>query len=116
MIESKVIAILNRITPRHRDMVDVFLFQDRFCPDSAQRLKSKLRALRMNDTDIEKKIRDLREHSDYHARAIQEVIDTQLDPEAVAQLNDCGGGKMILDTVTSILNRYIGFEKTNESD
>lgn len=116
MIEGKVIAILGRITLMHRDIVDVFLFHDRFRSDSAERLKSKLRALRMSDNDIEKKMRDLQEHSDYHAKAIQEVIDTQLDPEASAQLNDSGGGGMVFDTVMSILNRYISLEKTNESD
>lgn len=116
MIESKVIAILGRITLRHRDIVDIFLFQDRFRSDSAQRLKSKLHTLQINDNDIEKKTRDLQEYSDYHAKAIQEVINTQLDPEAAAQLNDSGGGRMILDTVMRILNRYISLEKTNESD
>ncbi|MHC4773429.1 MAG: hypothetical protein ACYSOF_06425 [Planctomycetota bacterium] len=107
MIESKVIAIFGRITLRHRDIVDVFLFQDRFRSDSSQRLKSKLQTLRMKDNDIEKKMRDLQEYSDYHAKAIQEVIDTQLDLEAAAQLNDTGGARMILDTLMSILNRYI---------
>ena len=116
MIESKVIAILGRITLKHRDIVDVFLFQDRFRSDSAERLKSKMRALRMNDNDIEKRVRDLQEYSDYHAKAIREVIDTQLDPEAAAQLNDSGGGGMVLDTVMSILNRYISLEKANEGD
>lgn len=116
MIESKVIAILDRITLRHRDIIDVFLFQDRFRSDSAPRLKSKLRALGMSDRDIQQKMRDLQEHSDYHAKATQEVIDTQLDPEAAAQLNDSGGGGMVLDKVLSILNRYIGLEKANESD
>ncbi len=116
MIESKVIAILDRIALRHRDIIDVFLFQDRFRSDSAQRLKSKLHALKLHDNDIQKKMRDLQEHSDYHAQATQEVIDTQLDPEAAAQLNDSGGGGMVLDKVMSILNRYIGLEKANESD
>jgi hypothetical protein len=116
MIESKVIAILGRITLRHRDIVDLFLFQDRFRSDSVHRLKSKLHALKMNNNDIEIKIRDLQEHSEYHARAVQEVIDTQLEPEAAAQLNDSGGGGMVLDTVINILNQYINLEKTDESD
>lgn len=116
MIESKVIAILGRITLRHRDILDVFLFQDRFRSDSAQRLKSKLQALRRNDNDLEKKLCDLRKNLDYHAKAIQEVIDTQLDAEAVAQLNDTGGGRMVLNAVMNILNRYISPEKTNESN
>lgn len=116
MIESKVIAILSRITLRHRDILDVFLFQDRFRPDSAQRLKAKLQALRMKDNDLEEKMCDLRKNSDYHARTIQEVIDTQLDVEAAAQLNDAGGGRMVLNAVMNILNRYISMEKTNESN
>ena len=116
MIESKVIAILGRITLRHRDIVDVFLFQDRFRPDSAQRLKSKLHVLSINDNDVEKRMHDLQEYSDHHAQAIQEVIDSQLDPEAAAQLNDSGGGRMVFDTVTDTLNRHIGLEKTDESD
>ena len=116
MIESKVIAILCGITLMHRDILDVFLFQDRFHSDAAQRLKSKLQALRINDNDLEKKIRDLRKNSVYHAKAIQEVIDTQLDAEAAAQLNDVGGGKMVLDAVMNILDRYISLEKTNENN
>jgi hypothetical protein len=70
----------------------------------------------MNDSDIEEKMRNLLKNSDYHARTIQEVIDTQLDVEAAAQLNDTGGGRMVLNAVMNILNRYISMEKTNESD
>ncbi|TFH16136.1 MAG: hypothetical protein E4H02_06345 [Lentisphaerales bacterium] len=116
MIESKVIAILGRITVMHRDIVDVFLFESRFLPDSAQRLKSKLDALRINDVQMQERMRDLHERSDYHSRATQEVIDTQLDSGGAAQLNDSGGGKMVLDRVMRILNQYIGLEKANESD
>jgi hypothetical protein len=116
MIESKVIAIFGRTSLRHRDIVDVFLFRDRFRSDSAERLKSKLHALRMNDNDIGKKMRDFQEYSDYHTKATQEVIDTQLDSEAAAQLNDSGGGRMILNTVMSILKQYISLDKTDESN
>lgn len=116
MIESKVIAIFGRIPLRHRDIVDIFLYHDRFHPNSAERLKSKLRASRMSADDIGKKMRDFQNFPDYHARAIQEVIDTQLDHEEAAQLNDSGGGRMVLNTVISILNRYISLEKVNESD
>ena len=116
MIESKVIAILGRTILRHRDIVDVFLFQDRFRPDSAKRLKSKLFGLSINNSEIEKRICDLQENSDYHSKTIQEVIDSQLDLEAAAQLNDCGGGKIILDTVISLLSRYISLEEPNEGN
>ena len=116
MIEAKVIAIFDRKSLKHRDIVDVFLFQDSFRSDSAQRLKSKLQALQINDNNLEKRMLDLRKNLDYHAKAIQEVIDIQLDAEAAAQLNDTGGGKMVLNAVMTILNRYISPEKTNESN
>jgi len=116
MIESKVIAIFGRIPLRHRDIVDVFLYQDRFHPHSAERLKSKLHALRMNADDIGEKMRAFKNFPDYHARAIQEVIDTQLDLEEADQLNDSGGGRMVFHTVIRILNRYLGLEKADESD
>lgn len=107
MIESKVLAILNRINLRHRDIVDMFLFQDRFLPDSDRRLAGKLRALKIGQSDVRKRISDLHEHEIHHARAVQEIIDTQLDTTAANQLNDAGGGKMILDRVVTLLTRYV---------
>lgn len=116
MIEAKVIAIFGRISLKHRDIVDVFLFHNHFLSDSNQRLKQKMQKLRINDNVIEKKMRDLQDYSDYHAKAIQEVIDSQLDLDAAAQLNDAGGGRKVLDTVMSILNSYFILEKTDESN
>lgn len=114
MIESKVIAIFGRIRLMHRDIVDVYLFQDRFLADSAQRLVSKLDELKITSTDIESKMIDLREHGDYHAKAVQLVIDSQLDPDAAAQLNDAGGGQMVLDTIMALLATYIRTEGSDE--
>ncbi|MFO7870184.1 MAG: hypothetical protein R6V03_01990 [Kiritimatiellia bacterium] len=113
MIEGKVLAIFGRITLRHRDMVDVFLFQDRFRPDSAERLKSKLRAMRITDDKVEKRMRDLRENSDRYGKSIQAVIDAQIDRETGPQLNDSGGGEMVLDRVIDILNRYMSNVKSS---
>ena len=112
MIESKVIAIVVRRILRHRDIVDVFLFQDRFSPDSGRRLRAKLQALGIDSDYIGKRTHDLRKHSEHHIKAIQEVIDTQLEPEAAAQLNDAGGGRAVLAAVVNILEQYIGAEKT----
>ena len=116
MIESKILAILGRNPLRHRDIVDVFLFEDRFRPDSDKRLEAKLHASGMNDKYIAKRMRDLQKRSDYHAKATQEVINTQLDPVATEQLNESGGGSTVLDTVMRILNRYVSLEKDSESD
>jgi predicted nucleotidyltransferase component of viral defense system len=103
MIESKVIALFNRRELRHRDMVDIFLFQDRLARDFHVRLKAKLRTLHILPSAVEQRITDLRQHGAYHARAIQEVIDTQLDPSAAAQMNEAGGGRAILEAVLAAL-------------
>ncbi len=107
MIESKVVAVFGRRTMRHRDLVDVFLFRDRFPGDSARRLTSKLRAAGITSARTEERLRDLVTHRDYHAKAVQAVIDTQLDPAAAAQLDDAGGGARVLEDVMSILRRYV---------
>jgi len=118
MIESKVIAVLNRRDLRHRDMVDVFLFQDRLARDSRQRLKAKLRTLHVPLSRVEERTSDLRRHGVYHTKAIQEVIDTQLDPTAAAQINEAGGGKTVLDAVLTVLDKHVptGAKRSDESD
>jgi CHASE3 domain sensor protein len=70
----------------------------------------------MNNDDVEERMRDLRNNSDYHARAIREVIDSQLDRQAAAQLNSSGGGGIVLDAIINILNQHITLEQTNERD
>ena len=116
MIESKVLAILNRTTLGHRDIVDVFLFQDRFVSDSDKRLAEKMRALSIMPANIEERMLNLHERRDYHARAIQEVIDTQLETDAAGQLDDAGGGGMILERTLSLLRRYIKMESSDEGN
>jgi len=116
MIESKVIAILGSTFLRHRDLVDLFLFQDHLTPDSSRRLPAKLRSSGIAFSAIEKRMSRLRKHSDYHAKAVQEVIDTQLDAVAAAQLNDAGGGRVVLDAATALLKRYVRSEMPDESD
>ena len=103
MIESKLIAILNRTILKHRDIVDVFLFQNRFTPESKQRLQDKIQTLAIPPEKLEKRISDLQTHHDYHVRAIQTVMDTQLAAASATQLNDAGGGEIILTFVLEIL-------------
>lgn len=103
MIESKVIAIFNRMYLRHRDLVDVFLFRDQVLPDSDRRLAAKLKALDIPASSVDKQMDDLRNNKAYHARAIQEVVDTQLDLAAADQIRDAGGGKMMMEDVLKVL-------------
>jgi hypothetical protein len=114
MIESKIIAVLCRRELRHRDMVDVFLFQDRLARDSGLRLKAKLRTLNASRSAVEARTSDLHQHVPYHAKAIQEVIDTQLDPAAAAQLKEAGGGKTVLEAVLALLDRVLMKPKVSD--
>ena len=107
MIESKIIAILNRTVLQHRDIVDVFLFQDSLLSDSKQRLQTKMNSLMISEKRVAKRISDLRQHQEYHARAVQAIIDMQLDSAVANQLNDAGGGEMILLAVLPIIENGI---------
>jgi hypothetical protein len=107
MVESKVIALLNRTFVKHRDFVDVYLFQRQLSEDSRQRLSEKFEALGISDERVRKRISDFEGSPDYHARAIQAVIDDQLDQAAADNINDAGGGKVIFDAVLSLLARHV---------
>jgi hypothetical protein len=108
MVESKVIAVFNRRTLEYRDILDVFLFQSQFVSNSGQRLKQKLEQLGIHKNVIENKISDLKTNPAYHARAIQEVIDSQLDSHAAKQLHHAGGGSLVLDHFMSTLKSLLG--------
>ncbi len=114
MIESKIIALLNRTVLQHRDIVDLFLFQESFLSESGKRLKAKIDALMIPHKRIKKRMADLQEHQDYHAKAVQAIIDTQLDAVIADQMNDAGGGKMVFSTVLKIIIDII--RVYNESD
>ncbi len=96
MIESKIIALFGRSVMRHRDLVDLFLFQDQLLPDSSRRLAAKCRTLGISEDAIHHRIGDFRTNGAYHARSIQAVIDSQLDPEPAARLREAGGGGWVL--------------------
>ncbi len=107
MIESKVLAVLNRTVLRHRDLVDLFLFRDQLRPDSKQRLAAKMQALGISSGQALKRLSDLHAREDYHGRATQAVIDSQVDSPAAAQLNDAGGGKLVMTSVLGLLDEIV---------
>jgi Nucleotidyl transferase AbiEii toxin, Type IV TA system len=105
LIESKVIAVLNRLFLQHRDLVDIFLYRDNLLPDSPARLKGKLASLQLGPETIAARINDLRRHPEYHAVAIQKVIDEQMQATVAEQMNSAGGGRTVLESVLSVLLR-----------
>jgi hypothetical protein len=105
VIESKVIAVLNRPFLQHRDLVDVFLYGDGLRPDSPARLKRKVAKLRLSARSVATRLRDLQEHPKYHATAIQQVIDQQVEATVARQMKAGGGGRAVLDSTLALLRR-----------
>ena len=105
VIESKIIAVLNRIFLRHRDLVDVFLYGDKLRPDSPARLKRKLAKLQLRRAAAAARLKDLQEHREYHAKAVQKVINEHMEAAVARQMNAGGGGRTILDSALDSLAR-----------
>ena len=54
MVESKLLALLSRIYVQAQDIVDLFLFQDTFPPDSDRRLGTKMSQLKMEAAFVQR--------------------------------------------------------------
>ena len=91
--------------------VDIFLFFNRLRPDSSSRLIAKCKTLGISETSIRERLDDFRNHQDYHARAVQEVVDTQLDAVPAAQIQDAGGGGIVMDEVRRDVAQTLGREQ-----
>ena len=102
---GKVIAVLNRPFLQHRDLVDIFLYSDKLRPDSPARLKRKLAKLHRSARSVAARLRDLKEHPEYHATAIQQVIDQQVETTVARQMKAGGGGRAVLDSALALLRR-----------
>src|SRR5271157_4525319 len=105
LIESKVIAVLNRIFLQHRDLVDIFLFGDKLRPDSPGRLKQKVVRMELRPESVARRLKDLQENRHYHAAAIQKVIAEQMDATVAQQMNFGGGGRAVLDAALNLVLR-----------
>ncbi len=105
LIESKVIAVFGRIFPQHRDLVDLFLYGDTLRPDSPSRVRHKLEKLQVPAEAVERRMADFRNYPDYHASAVQKVIDGQMEASVAGQINAAGGGRTVFEAALKILSR-----------
>jgi predicted nucleotidyltransferase component of viral defense system len=105
LIESKIIAVLNRLFLQHRDLIDVFLYADKLQPDSPARIKQKLVKLQLPAENVARRLKDLQENQEYHATAVQKVIAEQMETTLAQQMNAGGGGRTVLDSVLKVLTR-----------
>ena len=105
LIESKVIAVLNRLILQHRDLLDIFLYGDKLRPDSPARLRQKLAKMELHRETVIRRLEDLQKNGEYHAAAVQKVIDEQVESTVAQQLNSGGGGRAVLDSALNLVLR-----------
>lgn len=102
-IESKVVAVFARRVLQYRDIVDIFLFAGQLMPESRERLAGKFASVGITRDDVALRLDDLDRHAAHHAKQVQMILDTQLDREAVGNLNAAGGGRLVLEKVLATL-------------
>lgn len=105
LIESKVISVFTRTRLEHRDLVDLFLFASHLVPDYVKRVHQKLETLQTRSIVVAARLSDLLGHRDYHERAIDELVSTQLDPHASDNIQAAGGGAVVLGAALAILTK-----------
>ncbi|MDD5557485.1 MAG: hypothetical protein PHN82_09575 [bacterium] len=110
MIEGKVLCLFNRLRVEERDIVDIFLFHDRFLPDSPARIGEKFRRLPLPADSIARAYRAMVADRSHHERNIRAIIDEQVDPPVAANINAAGGAGMVFDRVTDILAPLLRFD------
>ncbi|MEN8264876.1 MAG: hypothetical protein ABFR82_15595 [Nitrospirota bacterium] len=115
MIESKVITLLNSVYVRDRDIVDIFLFEDKFAKNSPERIAQKLTELGINSSMVTKQINKLLDARDIRIRGVAAVIEDQLDPEAADNINMGGGAKAVFTRVMEILTDKLKLIKGDKS-
>lgn len=103
MVESKAIALLNRPFTQARDFLDLFLFQNQLQQDSDNRLKQKFQMMSLSPRVIVKRLDHLSEMAAVHEREIDQIIETQVDPNTADHLTVAGGGKMVRGLVWRLL-------------
>ncbi len=103
MVESKVIALLNRTFVKARDFVDLFLFQKNLGKDSARRLQAKLAELQVTPESVRSRMDSLRDNAVVHTNNIAEVVSDQMDEAARETLEAGGGAKSIYESVIGVL-------------
>ena len=107
LIESKVLAIFNRLHVETRDIVDIFLFADRMDPDSRLRIERKMSKLCLKQEELSRKMKELIDGRNYFVRSILEIIKTQIDEETADRIMEGGGAEMVFDTVVHILREKL---------
>ena len=103
MVESKIVAIMARLHLADRDIMDVFLFQDKLVADSAERVSRKFAALNLGRDHVLKVLGTLEADRICRVRNLEGIVKEQLDAPAAANIRKAGGAAMVFDRVMELL-------------
>jgi hypothetical protein len=107
LAESKLMALFGRPCVAARDFVDLFLFREHLARDASLRLRRKWPKLGLApETRSEQFARLLRNRA-AHVRAIDAVLDEQVEEPAAANLRAAGGGATIFDAAMELLAAHV---------
>ena len=104
LVENKVIAIMNRIFIQGRDMLDIFLFQNSFLPESPRRITEKLEHLSIKPESAKQRLEKIEENRIIYVNALKKIIEEQVESPAAKNLRSAGGAPIVFDQVLKILN------------
>jgi hypothetical protein len=111
MAESKVLAIFARLRLEERDLIDLFLFQDKLPPDAAGRVNRKLQQLNLTPSQVVTALRKIAADRNYHIRNLESILKDQVDPPAAAAIRAAGGAETVFDQVLKIMTDRLGLLK-----
>ena len=103
MIESKVIALVSSVFIRDRDIVDIFLFESFFTKDSPGRIARKLKNMSLGVSTVSKRIHELIQQRDVRIKAIQRIIDEQVERAQAETIAAGGGAAIVFDRTVKVV-------------
>ncbi|MDP8215637.1 MAG: hypothetical protein P9M10_10685 [Candidatus Euphemobacter frigidus] len=107
LVENKVIAIINRVIIQARDILDIFLFQSSFLPESPQRITEKLKHLSVKPDFAKQRLEKIEGNRLIYVNALKKIIEEQVESSAAENLRAAGGAPIAFDQVLNILKRVL---------
>jgi hypothetical protein len=106
MVESKIISLMLRSSIKQRDLLDLFLFKNSLVSDSAARLERKMHSLHIMPEAIERLLANLEKNRSLHIKALDTILDSQVDPGARRAIRMTGGAELVFETALAIVDKY----------
>lgn len=107
MIESKILALLNRQVIEARDFVDIFLYRNQLGDDSRDRLAAKLADAGVTRAQFASRLDALHTRRDIDIRNIGAVLEQQVDDHVRAAIEQGGGAAQVHDTALAAVESLL---------